>query len=198
MHLVGHSYGGWVALEMALMLEALGRPVASLTIVDSEAPSGVRRERTRVEILMELVKLYELGGQRPTGLTRADLEGREPDEQLACLHAALVQAGLMSSRSVPSTIHGAVSVFETALRVAYRPRTALKGRLTLIFASRIAESEAAALQRMHAALQEWRGIAPQASMRLSSGNHVTVLRAPHVSVLARSLTEQREQATVRR
>ena len=119
------------------MLEALGRPVASLTIVDSEAPSGVRRERTRVEILMELVKLYELGGQRPTGLTRADLEGREPDEQLACLHAALVQAGLMSSRSVPSTIHGAVSVFETALRVAYRPRTALKGRLTLIFASRI-------------------------------------------------------------
>ena len=37
-HLLGHSFGGWVALEMALRLHEAGRPVASLTILDSEVP----------------------------------------------------------------------------------------------------------------------------------------------------------------
>ncbi len=39
-HLIGHSFGGWVALEMASRLQAHGR-VASLTLVDSEAPGSV-------------------------------------------------------------------------------------------------------------------------------------------------------------
>ena len=34
-HLLGHFFGGWVAFEMALQLQAKGCAVASLTIVDS-------------------------------------------------------------------------------------------------------------------------------------------------------------------
>ena len=34
-HLLGHSFGGWVALEVAHRLSAEGRSVASLTIIDS-------------------------------------------------------------------------------------------------------------------------------------------------------------------
>jgi len=42
-HLVGHSFGGWVAFEMAkLLVDAETKCViASLTILDSEAPDDV-------------------------------------------------------------------------------------------------------------------------------------------------------------
>lgn len=37
-HLIGHSFGGWVAFEMAASLQSQGREVASLTVIDSESP----------------------------------------------------------------------------------------------------------------------------------------------------------------
>src|ERR1700730_13091498 len=37
-HLLGHSHGGLVAFDMALRLREQGRPVASITLIDSEPP----------------------------------------------------------------------------------------------------------------------------------------------------------------
>lgn len=42
-HLLGHSYGGWVVLDMAFRLQVAGRSVASLTILDSGAPAKAPR-----------------------------------------------------------------------------------------------------------------------------------------------------------
>ena len=39
-HLLGHSFGGWVALDMAQRLLDAGREVASLSILDSESPDS--------------------------------------------------------------------------------------------------------------------------------------------------------------
>src|SRR5262249_23162075 len=41
-HLLGHSFGGWIAFEMAQLLRGAGRSVASLTILDSEVPYSDR------------------------------------------------------------------------------------------------------------------------------------------------------------
>ncbi|WP_144395750.1 alpha/beta fold hydrolase, partial [Pseudomonas sp. Kh7] len=40
LNLVGHSFGGWVAHAMAIRLQAKGREVRSLTLIDSEAPGA--------------------------------------------------------------------------------------------------------------------------------------------------------------
>src|SRR5688572_6294434 len=37
--LVGHSFGGWVAFEMACHLQRLGKHVGPLILLDSEAPA---------------------------------------------------------------------------------------------------------------------------------------------------------------
>jgi arthrofactin-type cyclic lipopeptide synthetase C len=67
-HLAGHSFGGWIAFEMAQLLRAAGHTVASLTILDCDAPDGdnmLGREYSRTEVVMELVETYEQFAQRP-------------------------------------------------------------------------------------------------------------------------------------
>src|SRR5207248_8081121 len=58
-HLLGHSFGGWVAFEMAQRLCAAGRTVASVSVIDTEAPDCDRgREYTNAQVFMELVRMF--------------------------------------------------------------------------------------------------------------------------------------------
>jgi thioesterase domain-containing protein len=60
---LGHSFGGWIALELAQRLREEGAEVASLTIVDSRAPAEAgaqARPFGHAATLAELVKLYQL------------------------------------------------------------------------------------------------------------------------------------------
>ena len=77
-NLLGHSFGGWVALEMALQLHASGCAVNSLTIIDSKVPGGAQpREYNRAEALMEMVRLFELAAERKLNIALSDLEALE-------------------------------------------------------------------------------------------------------------------------
>src|SRR5262249_5906013 len=53
-HLLGHLRGGWVAFEMALMLQAVGREVLSLTLLDA-IPPGENSRELREYTLSEVV-----------------------------------------------------------------------------------------------------------------------------------------------
>src|SRR6185312_15928563 len=58
-HLVGHSFGGWIAFEMANLLVGAGKRVSSLTIVDSEAPSigTVKAEYSNIDAIMQWIEV---------------------------------------------------------------------------------------------------------------------------------------------
>jgi len=58
-HLLGHSFGGWIAFEMARQLALVGESVAPLVLVDSEAP-GVGRRLDRLETLIRFIDLVEM------------------------------------------------------------------------------------------------------------------------------------------
>ncbi|WP_029219939.1 alpha/beta fold hydrolase [Xanthomonas cassavae] len=58
-HLLGHSFGGWGAFDLARQLAAHGRTVASLTLLDSEAPGGdgmAGRSYTAPAVLERLIE----------------------------------------------------------------------------------------------------------------------------------------------
>ncbi len=70
--LLGHSFGGWVALEMARQLEQAGEQVALLAVLDSDAPAGPHDERPRygrIAMLEKLVELFEMNLGRPLGVS---------------------------------------------------------------------------------------------------------------------------------
>jgi len=190
--LVGHSFGGWVAFEMALRLQAAGRVVASLTLLDSDYPGGLGRvgkEYTRPEALLSLVSLYEQAAERSLDICLADFEQRDPVAQLAFLHARLVRTGLLPVRSTPAALTGAVSSFEAALRTQYRPQGSFAGNVTLVLVPEVGESAAAAEQRFDRVAAGWRGLAPKLQVRRGSGNHVTLLKQANVSALAQWVSE---------
>lgn len=187
-HLVGHSFGGWIAFEIATRLRAANRQVASLTLIDSEAPEQgdvLGREHDALDVMATFVESLELASEKPLGVGRDALCMADPAQWLAMAHAGAVRTGIMPARSRPESLRGCLRTFGTALRTSYRPRADYTGpvRLVLIPDLRL---DAAANQRQYQRMEEgWRRHAPQLSCWMGPGNHMTILKPPHVDQLAR-------------
>jgi arthrofactin-type cyclic lipopeptide synthetase C len=192
-HLLGHSFGGWVALQIAQLLVDRGRSVGSLIIVDSEVPDAAGdpiREFDNTEAIMRWVDTFELVLGYPLGVTREEIGLRPPAQQRIILHGRLVGKGLMPVQSDPDLLIGPLRTFAAAIRTQYIPRHPYPGpaRLVLVDDPRL---EHAANQRNHwEVLNGWRALIPALSCTHSPANHMTVLRAPHVQTLANLINDQ--------
>ena len=186
-HLFGHSFGGWVAFEMALQLRSSGRDVTSLTIVDSDVPGEdktARREYNRPEALIEMAHLFELASQRSLNVSLSDLEALSPNEQLELLHQRLVKVQLLPPRSRPDALLGPIRVFEAGLRTSYQPGSLYLGRVCLVLVPDMELDDAANEKKFIDSINGWRRFAPNLVPLRGRGNHITVLKKPFVDVLA--------------
>ncbi len=186
-HLLGHSFGGWVAFEMALQLQAAGRPVTSLTLVDSEVPDAEGaepREYNRAEALIEMVRIFEHTAECSLKITLSDLDALDAKGQLELLHERLVRARLMPPRSQADLLLGPVRAFETALRTPYHPQTIYSGPMRLVIVSDAGLDNHANQQKFLESVNGWRHFAPNLVPWQGPGNHMTVLKPPYVTTLA--------------
>lgn len=199
LHLVGHSFGGWIAFEMALLWQRAGRHVSSLILLDSEppgAPARSGREYTRAEALLELTSLYGEVANQPLGIRLADLQGLGYAEQLALVHGRLVHLGLLPKRSEPEQLSGSVRCFETALRTHYLPRERYEGAAFLFQAEHRGKAlDAPASSRETA--EQWQHHAPNLMWRTLPCGHVRLLKRPFITDVmngVQHLTRSDEQA----
>ena len=186
-HLVGHSFGGWIVFEMALQLAAANIAVSSVTIIDSESPDGtgiLGCEYTQTEELVELVRVMELSAGASLGVDLDVLRHASRNEQLRLLHEGMVRVGLLPRRSNPAALQGLTRTFGTALRTTYRPERLYRGRTGLVMA-RDPHKDGAGNARMHAEMLDgWRRWAPDLVAWTTPADHFSVLRQPHVADLA--------------
>ncbi|MET0264840.1 MAG: amino acid adenylation domain-containing protein [Duganella sp.] len=187
--LLGHSFGGWVALEVARQLVADGATVAALVILDSDAPSlsGAAWQRHgRIEMLMRLVEIFELNLDRPLGLAADDFAALDYEQQLALLLARLVTARLMPASTPVRTLRGIVRVFETNLNTDYQPATPYLGPVHLVAVPSGPSDAPAAGEQYDPAplLSRWRHAAPDIRFLDGPGNHMTLLQRPHIDAVA--------------
>jgi arthrofactin-type cyclic lipopeptide synthetase C len=183
-----------VALEMALRLHEAGRPVASLTILDSEVPDdseAVVREYGGGEAFLTLVEVLELAAERSLGISAAEVVSRDEAGWLKLLHGKMVGLGLLNARATPEVLAGPFRAFARCLRTVYRPSGVYPGPLRLVLVDDPRKDEAA--NRAHFAEVErgWREWAPGLEFSVGAGNHVTALKPPHVAALAALLAEDR-------
>ena len=189
-HLLGHSFGGWVAFDLAQRLCDAGRQVVSLTILDSLSPdsqSTAVREYSRIEVIMAMVDIFEQLVGYSLHLERDELDSRSEIEQITILHDRLVRASIMPRGSEPDVLRGPLRVFGMALRADYIPEKAYPGPVQLVLA-KDERLDQDVNQRKHACtIDLWCRWAPNLVFVQAPGNHMTMLTSPLVSELVHLL-----------
>ncbi|MEE3650353.1 MULTISPECIES: non-ribosomal peptide synthetase [unclassified Brenneria] len=175
-HLLGHSFGGWVALELAVRLEAEGISPASLTLADSDVPEPVAREYTDLQALMALMELFEMQGEA-LGIMESDLAALTQPQRLAVLHQRLIARGLLPVKAQVGDLANIFRVFATNIRTGFQPAALPTIASHLVLAN---DSDARRLAG-------WQALLPQLQHVYSAGNHIRLLKAPYVRLLADTL-----------
>jgi thioesterase domain-containing protein len=186
-HLIGHSFGGWVAFEIASRMRASGRSVASLTIIDSEAPNGnglIGREYTSTEVFRELIRVMELASRVSLDIDLGALEAEDDAGQLRLLHEGALRVGLMPRRSTLSVLQGPRRAFGSALRTCYQPCRPYPYPLWLALADDPSLDDQANQRNQEEISRGWRLWAPLITPWRGPGDHFTILKPPHVQILA--------------
>jgi thioesterase domain-containing protein len=186
-HLLGHSFGGWVACEMACLLSEAGRSVTAVTLLDSEPPDADHdaiHEYTDMDCLREWLDGVEQQLGRPLGVDRADLESRTGPQQRELLHRRMVRSGMLPPQSSPGVLRGRLRTFAAALRTSYCPQRPYEGAVTLVLVDDPDLDADGNRQRAREAVDGWRRWAPGLRCIKAPGNHITMLSQPHGEFLA--------------
>ena len=187
--LIGHSFGGWIAFALALMLRERGRTLASVDLLDSGPPTADRAEAEceELDVLLRWVELIQLSSDRPLGIDAAMLRPLPGSARIQRVHQRMIEAGLMPAQSDPRSMLGALRMFAACLRTHYRPAGRYDGVLRVVYlddpALDAAGNEAEAL-RMQSG---WLAHAPRLQSLRGDGNHMTGIRGRHAQALAERL-----------
>jgi amino acid adenylation domain-containing protein len=178
-HLGGWSLGGVVALEMAQQLLAGGGSVGLLAFLDTTLPFGPANAKYREEG-------DELGREYGLDMTLEQLGRLGPEEQLPYLWQHVQRLGLVEPDTplalVRQMLDDLKRLFHAHVRLAseYAVRP-YPGRITLF---RPSESPVAVSGR---ADRGWGRLAEGVDVHFVPGHHHTMVKEPHVQVLAREL-----------
>lgn len=185
-HLLGHSFGGWVAFELAHVFRARGRKIDSLTMLDVEAPDNnslLGKEYTAIQVVLELVNVIQMTTTEPLGIRAADLAGLDHSGRMQLLHKRLVRAGVMPPRSRPEVLVGPMRTFAAALRTTYHPAAPYPDPINLVTVSDPTIAVDADLARREKVVQDWKRWAPQIASWNGPGNHMSLLQPPHITTV---------------
>lgn len=192
LHLIGHSFGGWLAYEMATYLQAAGREVSSLILFDCDAPGQskiIGREYTRSEAILQYVAILEQAAGQSLELGIDSFANISCEDHLVLLHRKMVDVGLLPRKSSPSHLRSPVTSFEAALRTSFKPVNRFEGPTRLVLACRPHEAQSEAAYRHHTIASQWRGLTPQLEWHNTGGNHVTLLKEPNIAKVVRWLKD---------
>ena len=182
-HLIGHSFGGWVAFEMACMMASRGRPPLSLTIIDAEPPGQPIREYSSDAVFDEWVRTLELAAERSFHLDSATLAEKPHLDRIRAVHQRLVEFGMMPASSRWDVLRGPLRTFGAALRAGYLPAMTLAMPVDFVFADDPRESLSSNLDLQNKCYCEWLKWASSGTRWRGPGNHITILDAPYVNEL---------------
>jgi amino acid adenylation domain-containing protein len=180
----GWSMGGWIAFEMARQLKLSGKTVSLLALFDSYPPAGAGvgangNEERRFSMLARFAAdLSQSLGKDLTGLEERFLRS-EPQQQWALLLETLVNDGFLPQ-------DGAEILLKELLNIFTRNSAAIDNYLPVPQEQSTVLFQAA---DNHAAPgydpQQWAALTG-ASLEIHKvpGDHYTLLRAPHVLLIA--------------
>ncbi len=187
--LVGYSFGGWVAFEMALQLGRLGCAVEPLIVLDSRAPmpQGEAPNRSPAEILGMLVELLEARMNRSARLPQREIQQLMADGRLELVLQRLIQARVFPPGTDVAALRGILRVFSANLDTGYTVSEPYRGVMHLISSSQLLQPHSDEPRERLNREADWRSHCLGLSAATVPGNHFTMLARPNVQVLAQRI-----------
>lgn len=187
-HLMGHSFGGQVAFDMASRLAAQGYRVASLTLIDSDAPHN-HDEAVVTPSLATCMREYVESIGFTLGIALEMDESlyarHDIDTMLSAIHQHLHRAGKIPASASSRLLQGPWQTFYAARQTHYLPAARYHGQVNLIQVRDPWKNTEEDLQRRHDDAVGWARWASELETIAGPGQHFTVLKAPHVTELVR-------------
>jgi FkbM family methyltransferase len=178
----GWSTGGIVAFEMAQQLQAQHQKVDLLALIDAWVPTIADEFQKEDDVALLANFAQDLGlSLEHLALSWDHLRQMEPDDQLIHVLERVKTAGVLPPDISPSEARRLFRVFKANVQamLTYKPSN-YSGRVALFC------SERSAIDSQQQALG-WAGLSDGLTMFNVPGNHYTVVREPHVTVLAQQL-----------
>ncbi|MFL6127957.1 MAG: MupA/Atu3671 family FMN-dependent luciferase-like monooxygenase [Mycobacteriales bacterium] len=194
-HLVGHSFGGYVAFELAQRLRAAGAEVGLLGILDTAAPLPGRPPLGPdwdSAVWIETVgRMFERLFGRPIGLRAADLAGLDERGQVAALRTRLGELDLLPPEVDQTQFEGFVRTYRADQQSVYVPAERYDGPLVFFRAERLHPDSQPAPElawTLADPARAWgRFCARPVQVHEIPGDHLSALTRPHVATLAELL-----------
>ena len=197
-NLSGHSFGAFVAFEMAQQLQTRGQTVDLLAILDIPAilPRNhpIEVERDDAQWLTDIARVIEGLSGKTLGILYESLTSLDWNQQLNFLKERMETANLLPSGSGISQVRGIVQVIKTAeLALSrYKPRTGYANQITLFRTAKPIQDKYGILNNdPDDETWGWSQLStkPVKVIHLP-GDHGTLMGEPHVQVLAEAIKDR--------
>nr|VFJ66085.1 MAG: amino acid adenylation domain-containing protein [Candidatus Kentron sp. FW] len=190
----GHSFGGWVGLEMSKQLREQGEQVARLAIFDTTVPSGqsIGADWEEADWIVEIAHIAERLLGIALEISDSELRRMDTDEQLGYLHGLLGQNGWELS---VKQLQALVRIFRANCQMDYVPRDISPIPISLFKAREPASVTRTGIQ-MEAFSQPLKAdptwgwgqyAAGTVELHEVPGNHYTMMNGSNAQVLAERL-----------
>ncbi|WP_342755402.1 amino acid adenylation domain-containing protein [Pantoea sp. MBD-2R] len=182
--LAGHSFGAQVATELARTLTAQGKPPLLLAILDGIAEpdraSLDQLPRDDLDLMDYMIRTIELSIEKRIDLDATRLRALPEAKRAGWITAKITEAGVVPEQTSPEHVMQLFTIYKNNLESlhGYQP-----GRVTCPVA--LWSTEALYPQGEAG----WGNYADRVTVQLASGDHVSMLKPPHVQGLAASLAQ---------
>jgi amino acid adenylation domain-containing protein len=122
LHLLGYGRGGLSALELAAQLKADDIPVASLTLMEPPLYETEKREYTDVEVMMQLIALYEKRSVRASEIDEQVLIELPQSERIQWIYRHLIIQDILPQSCHLSEFEQIYRMFGAQMRAYYQPK----------------------------------------------------------------------------
>jgi len=193
-YLAGHSFGGSVAFEMARRLEASGREVGFVALLDAGMLSGT--DASDAALVAQAIRYLSHVYGREIVIDDEGLVGLTEEEQLHLIKPYLVELGVVREDAGLFMVRGLIDIYKRQLRMAYQPDG---GRVhQLLFIQAQERFNAAELQALEGALSQWKLLSKRPlKCATVPGDHISMLNrenAPAVAEVLRACMAPEEPA----
>ncbi|WP_425336881.1 alpha/beta fold hydrolase [Xenorhabdus griffiniae] len=193
-YLAGHSFGGWLAFEMARQLVQQGESIGLLALVDSESPPEGLTQRRESEWsnsrwLAEFGNVLAALAGAEENFTEEQFQFMTEEEQFDNLRLRLIEEELLPPQLESKEIAAYLHVFKTQSLATYQPQERYSGRLHLFLASDNQEYEEQHISA-ESIIDGWKTrVTGEVISETLSGDHITIMRQPFVQGLASAIAE---------